>query len=153
MKRDIISLVLAYMQDHQVMTLATVGPDGVWAAAVFYAHDGFAFYFLSAAHTRHVQNIRQNPRVAATIQEDYKDWSDIKGIQLEGNVAYLSDNERQDAISLYQQRFPFVGGGNGRSQTQIQAALDRVDWYRLVPERMYFIDNSLGLGHRDEVPL
>ena len=28
--------VAAYLADHHVMTLATHGPDGPWAAAVFY---------------------------------------------------------------------------------------------------------------------
>jgi len=29
----------------------------------------------------------------------------------------------------------------------------KVDWYELRPSRLYLIDNSLGLGHRDEVAL
>ena len=32
-------------------------------------------------------------------------------------------------------------------------ALAKVNWYQLQPERLYFIDNSLGLGHRDEIAL
>jgi len=26
-----------------------------------------------------------------------------------------------------------------------------VRWYRLEPQRLYFIDNSRGFGHRDEI--
>jgi hypothetical protein len=28
-----------------------------------------------------------------------------------------------------------------------------VRWFRLLPERVFFIDNSNGFGHRDEIDL
>ena len=147
--RDPRQLALNYLANHQVMTLATQGPLGVWAAAVFYVNDGFDLIFLSAGHTRHAQNLTAVPQVAATIQEDYRDWEMIQGIQLEGSVALLAGVSRETAISRYQQKFPFLANANA----QIQAALARVNWYLLKPERLYFIDNSLGLGHRDEIEL
>ena len=61
---------------------ATRGPEGPWAAAVFYANTGFALYFLSSPTSRHGRNIGGNAKAAATIQEDYSDWREIKGIQL-----------------------------------------------------------------------
>ncbi|HEX6386246.1 MAG TPA: pyridoxamine 5'-phosphate oxidase family protein [Anaerolineae bacterium] len=140
---------LDYLGDHQVMTLATVGPEGVWAAAVFYVNDGFNLYFLSAGHTRHAQNMRLNDRVAATIQEDYRDWQGIQGIQLAGATHLLEGEECEQAISHYRAKYPFVAGNN----RQIQAALARVNWYRLAPTLLYFIDNSRGLGHRDEIEI
>jgi hypothetical protein len=87
--------------------------------------------------------------VAATIQEDYRDWPDIKGIQLEGEVKELTGKERKEAIKLYQDKFPFIVSAGA----QIQTALRRVSWFRLRPDRLYFIDNSLGLGHRDSIDL
>lgn len=149
MERDPRALALAYIQTHQVMTLATVGADGVWAAAVFYAADAFLFYFISAGHTRHAQNSAQNPQVSATIQEDYKDWPTIQGIQLEGDVVLLQDNAQQKAITVYQQRFPFIANADAN----MQAALLRMNWYCLRPVQLYFIDNRLGLGHRDLIHL
>jgi uncharacterized protein len=140
---------LAYLASHQVMTLATDGPLGLWAAAVFYVNQAFDLYFLSAGRTRHAQNLAARPWTAATIQEDYDDWPAIKGIQLEGDVQRLQGDERQAAITLYQARYPFVAGAD----PQIAAALLKVNWYRLRPVRLYLIDNSLGLGHRDEIAL
>jgi hypothetical protein len=32
---------LSYLEAHNVATLATNGPEGPWAAAVFYANTGF----------------------------------------------------------------------------------------------------------------
>lgn len=140
---------LAYLQTHQVMTLATVGEEGVWATAVFYASQEFDLYFLSAGHTRHAQNFHYQPHIAAAIQEDYKDWTAIKGIQLEGKVAQLDGAELEVALSLYRAKYPFLA----QDTPQIQAALTKVNWYRLRPTRLYFIDNGRGLGHRDVVDL
>ena len=141
--------VLSYLDQHQVLTLATIGSDGPWAAALFYVNKTFTFYFLSAAHTRHSRNITENPHVAATIQEDYIDWRSIKGIQLEGNVSQLQGAGQQRAISLYEDKYPFIKSAT----SQIRLGLAKANWYRLVPSRLYFIDNSEGLGHRDEITL
>lgn len=138
---------LAYVAEHHVVTLATHGPQGVWAAAVFYAAEGFRLVFLSAGHTRHAQNIAATPRVAATIQEDYADWPAIRGVQLEGTARLLHDAARDAAMALYAARYPFLGA----APPAIAAALERVNWYELRPERLYFVDNSRGFGHRDEI--
>ena len=138
---------LAYISAHNVLTLATSGPDGVWAAALFYVNDEFDLYFLSAAHTRHARHLAQNPRVAATIQEDYAGWREIKGVQLEGNVHRLQPMERQAAIALYRQKFAFLR----EPGPEMEAALAAVAWYRLRPDLLFFVDNSRGFGHRDKV--
>ncbi len=144
--RDPIELALDYLQSHQVMTLATSGQDGVWAAAVFYASQQFDCYFLSAGHTRHATHLAQTGRAAATIQEDYVQWREIKGIQMEGPVHQLQAEERQTAIELYLAKYPYI-----KDEAQLTAALQKVNWYRLHPERLYFVDNSEGFGHRDRV--
>lgn len=148
-QEDLRRSALAYLSEHQVMTLATSGDSGPWAAAVFYANQGFNLYFLSADQTRHVQDLISNPRAAATIQEDYKDWPAIKGIQMEGSVSKLSGTDRKEAIALYHSKFPFIISAGA----QIQSALKRISWFCLAPDRLYFIDNSRGLGHRDLIDL
>jgi uncharacterized protein YhbP (UPF0306 family) len=132
-----------------VVTLATNGPEGLWAAAVFYAHQGFIFFFLSAGTTRHTLNIAVNPLVAATIQGDYDDWPGIKGIQLEGKVKKLKGDEIDQAKQLFSDRFPFLQ----EVPDTILMALNKVHWYSLTPDRLFFVDNTQGFGHRDEVLL
>ena len=62
------------------VSLATVGADGPWATTVFYVSLGFTLYLLSEAKTRHIQNILLSPAIAATVNEDYRDWREIKCI-------------------------------------------------------------------------
>jgi uncharacterized protein YhbP (UPF0306 family) len=141
--------VLAYLRAHHVATLATHGPDGPWAAAVFYASDGFELCFLSSPSSRHCRNLASSARVAATVQEDYADWREIRGVQLEGTVTELAGADERSARALYGEKFRFVRGPVG----VIAQALEKVRWYRLTPERLYFVDNSRGFGHRDEIAL
>ncbi len=144
--------VAAYLAGHHVMTLATQGPQGLWAAAVFYAGDGASLIFLSAPNTRHCRNLAQDARCAATIQEDYREWSQIKGIQLQGRVIELQGDEEKRAQRLYGEKFPVVGAV-ANVPPAIVKALAKVRWFRLVPEHFHFIDNSKGFGHRDEIDL
>ena len=135
-----------YLAQHHVMTLATQGGDGPWAAAVFYVRDGDDLIFLSSASSRHGRDLALEPRCAATIQSEADDWRAIQGIQLEGRVSELEGDERSRAQQLYGDRFPFARAGS--APTAIALALARVRWYRLRIARLYFIDNRRGLGQR-----
>lgn len=152
MDAELTDRVLTYLKDKNVMTLATSGAEGVWAAAVFYVNSGFTFYFLSAPTTRHCRNLLGCPKAAATVQLDYDDWREIKGVQMEGRVEQLEGAEKVAAIARYSAKFPVVK--NALAQPgEIGKALAKVCWYKLLPERLYFIDNSKGLGYRDEIYL
>lgn len=151
-KNNLLALqqdALDYLAAHQVMTLATNGPLGLWAAAVFYVHDGFRLYFLSSGHTRHAQNIAHTTHVAGTIQEDYAQWEKIKGMQFEGTTTQLTGAPRLKAIAAYGKKYQFVT----KAIPSIQNALTKVNWYALDLIHLYFIDNSKGFGHRDEIPI
>jgi uncharacterized protein YhbP (UPF0306 family) len=142
--------VAEFLRAHHVMTLATQGEAGVWAAAVFFAADGLDLVFLSSPNSRHAQDLARDPRVAVTIQRDYADWPQITGIQAEGAVEALAGPSGDRARVLYGERFPVVGRAAG-APAAIAEALARVRWYRFKPRRLYLIDNRLGFGHRDEL--
>ncbi|HYB49599.1 MAG TPA: pyridoxamine 5'-phosphate oxidase family protein [Burkholderiaceae bacterium] len=144
--------IAEYLASHHVMTLATQGSDGPWAAAVFYASAEDRLIFLSSPSSRHCRNLAHDPRCAATIHENYEDWRQIKGIQLEGRVAELHGEAEVRARALYTQKFPFLGRLPSVSAALVQA-LARVRCYELVPSRLYFIDNSRGFGHREQIEL
>ena len=152
MNNDPVRQAIDYLQAHNVATLATYSGGEVWAAAVFYVNDGSTLYFLSSPSSRHCLNLEENPRIAITIQEDYRDWLEIKGIQLEGDALEISGAEEERARRLYGEKFPVVGL-LAQAPAAIVKALAKVRWYKVVPRRLYFIDNSVGLGHRDEIPL
>jgi uncharacterized protein YhbP (UPF0306 family) len=135
---------LAYLAAHNVMTLAT---RSVWAAAVFYASEEFTLYFVSSPRSRHATDLGSEPRVAAAIHEDYRDWRAIRGIQLAGRVERLEGEARAAALACYRAKFPFI------EDAALAAALGKAACYRLVPGEMYFIDNRAGFGKRTQVHL
>jgi uncharacterized protein YhbP (UPF0306 family) len=146
------SRVLALLGEHHVMTLATVGADGPWAAAVFYAHEDLRLYFLSAPTSRHAQNLAHDPRVAATIQRDYDDWPGIRGLQLAGTVREVAREDEARVRALYRERYPLIGGGAGVPRKLLEA-LDRIRWYEFAPTDIHLIDNTLGFAHREHLPV
>lgn len=142
---------LAFLEAHHVLTLATQGSEGPWAAAVFYASRGFTLYFLSASTTRHARNLAGAPRVAGTIQEDVSDWLAVRGIQLEGTARLLAGEEAEEARRIFGRRFPLVQSAS--PPPEIAEALSRIGWYELRPERLHLVDNAAGFGKREEIPL
>jgi hypothetical protein len=152
MKKKLTARVQGYLQDHRVATLATSSGEDLWASAVFYVNDGYTLYFLSSPTSRHCLNMAQCSRVAVTIQEDYADWLEIKGVQIEGIAREISGEEETRARRLYGEKFPVVGK-LAQAPAVIVKALAKVRWYKVVPHSLYFIDNAVGLGHRDEIIL
>ena len=145
--------ILSYMESHNTMTLGTCQGDVPWAATVFYASDDLKLYFFSAADSRHCQNLAANPRVAVTIQEDYRDWRKIKGIQLEGSVVRVDSLiEKGKALAVYARKYPEVMKvfTNPASGALYQAFL-KVKFFCVAPERVFYIDNEQGFGKRREL--
>ena len=145
--------VLAYIESHNTMTLATASGDVPWAATVFYVNDGLRLYFFSVPDSRHCQNLAANPGVAVTIQEDYRDWRMIKGIQLEGKVSQVdSVIEKGKAMAAYGRKYPEVVKvfTNPQSGLLYKAFL-KVKFYCVIPDRVFYIDNEQGFGKRQEL--
>jgi uncharacterized protein YhbP (UPF0306 family) len=145
--------ILRYLETHNTMTLATSTEDVPWAATVFYASDELRLYFFSAPDSRHCQNLAANPRVAVTIQEDYKDWQKIKGIQLEGNVSMVDSLAgKAKAMTVYARKYPEVIKvfTNPASGVFYKAFL-KVKFYCVTPHKVFFIDNEEGFGKRQEL--
>ncbi|OED42173.1 hypothetical protein AB833_07670 [Chromatiales bacterium (ex Bugula neritina AB1)] len=140
---------LDYIQSHHVLCLASTDTQQQpWVAPVYYIFSGGRFLFLSAAHTQHGRNMAANTKVAASIQEDYSGWTEIKGIQTAGIVRMVPTEQKEKVVQQYAEKFPIIGSD---APPEIANALDKIGWYQLIPESLYFIDNSKGLGHRSQL--
>ena len=147
--------IVDYLETHNTMTLATCSGDVPWAATVFYASNDLRLYFFSVPDSRHCQNLAVNARVAVTIQEDYRDWRKIKGIQLQGAVTAVDGLvEKAKAMAVYARKYPEIIKlfTNPASGLFYQAFL-KVKFYCIIPERLFFIDNEQGFGKRQELAI
>jgi uncharacterized protein YhbP (UPF0306 family) len=148
----------SYLAAHNTMTLATLGPDGPAAAALFYAADErFRLYFLSEAGAAHVANLQRDRRVALTIHEDYRDWRMIQGVQMRG-IARRVDGpaETARALQLYLQKFPFLEtflSDPRRAGELLSRKLGQSRFHVVEPRWARWIDNRAGFGTRYECDL
>ena len=133
-----------YLKSHNVMTLATVTADGKpLAHTVEYASDGTTVYFVTNRLTRKARNIAVNPSVAFTVDEDYKDWSKIQGVQMEARAAIITDKaELEKASGIYAEKFPIV--------KSFPPNPDFV-FVKVEPTSGFFLDYTKGFTHRDKV--
>ncbi len=122
--------------------VASVGPDSVRSVhgEMSQRHAG-----LSSPASRHARDLAADPRVAAAVHEDYRDWRAIQGLQLSGTAQRLEGAERDAALGLYAAKFPFL------NDAALAAALGKAACYRLTPAQVHFVDNSAGFGMRTPV--
>jgi uncharacterized protein YhbP (UPF0306 family) len=153
---EIRGRVRGLLETHSTATLATHGPDGPWAAAVFFASDSaLRLYFLSDQRTRHGRDLNASPEVAVAINADCRDWSEIRGLQIAGRVAVLDGVARDEALNLYLAKFPAVAQmldvPRGADEAMIAKRLGAASLYCLTPSRIRLIDNSRGFGFKEEL--
>jgi uncharacterized protein YhbP (UPF0306 family) len=151
--RDLAS---AFLAERYTLSLATNGPDGPWVAAVYFAGGLAELYFLSSPTSRHGRNLALDPRVAASINADEHDWRQIRGIQLEGECRPpATASALLRAWRAYLAKYPLVRGmlrGQGvPAGAAARMAGTRI--YCLQPRRLFYLDNRLGFGNRQEIQL
>jgi len=100
--------ILDLMKIHQLMTIATVRPDGYpQATTVTYANDGLNLYFSCDGASQKVRNIGRNRKVSLAIDRDSEDWNTIQGLSLGGTAQVVKDRkEFQRALRLMTKKYP-----------------------------------------------
>lgn len=146
------------LEAHGTATLATAGPGGPWAAAVFYASDEqLNLYFVSDGGTRHATDMLAHGRVAAAIHADVDNWSDVRGLQVEGDAQPVPDAQRVAALDIYLRKFPDVrrlrDAPRDENERLIGQRLARIALWRLSPRRIRIIDNRESFGWKQELVL
>lgn len=150
MDAELREVVLEIMESHRIMTLATVRADGFpQATSVSYVHDGLDLFFGCAPMSQKARNIDRDPRVSLTIDHDYEDLAQIRGISAGGLAEPLSRLEDQAKVErLMLARFPELQ----HYAPQVLAEED-VLFIRVRPTVISVIDYTKGFGHTDLVIL
>jgi general stress protein 26 len=141
---DVKKQIVDYLGSHNIMTLATVTSDGAPAARTLeYASDGATVYFATFNGSRKVADIKRNPRVAYTVDEDYKDWMTIQGVKIEGMATILSDPAAMgQAAQIFMAKYPFVANFPPNPD---------LIFIKIEPVTGYFLDYTKGFTHTDVV--
>ena len=127
--------------------IATVDKKGVWANPVYFAYDEkFNLYFISQLHTRHMQNLKNDPRVSVAIYKT-EQKGDVIGTYIEGKGKILEDlEEKIKANNIYY--------GRKGSLEQNEPFIDDPDWWfvKVTPESVHYFNSKIFNEERQKVP-
>lgn len=98
--------ILELLNEHRVMSVATVRPDG-WpqATMVGYAHDDLTLYFVVARISQKLANIAWEPRVSIALGHDTPDR--LRGLSMAAHAAAVTDMAEIERLNaLLRERYP-----------------------------------------------
>jgi nitroimidazol reductase NimA-like FMN-containing flavoprotein (pyridoxamine 5'-phosphate oxidase superfamily) len=139
--------ILSLLNQHRIMTLATLRPDG-WpqATTVGYASDGLVLYFLCGLESQKTANLALDDRVSLTIDHDTQQVMEIKGLSMAGHAtAVTSPAELEKAGRLLLAKYPpQIGAPPMPTDADVR-------FFRVTPTVISVLDYSKGFGHTDLV--
>lgn len=144
MDQALQSQILRLLDQHRIMTLATLRPDG-WpqATTVGFAHEGLTLYFLCGPDSQKTANLAHDDRVSLTIDHDPVQVMQITGLSMAAHAQRVIDRaEMSKAMQLLMQRYP--------EQQPLPVPVPKpqeVCIFRVTPAVICLLDYSKGFGH------
>jgi uncharacterized protein YhbP (UPF0306 family) len=139
------------------MTLATAQENTAWAAPVYYIFCRSAFYFFSDPESRHIQESLTGCLASAAIHSDAASWEEIRGVQMAGSIEMVSGKlEGLEVIGKYLKKFGFTKDFFSKDQAMDLDAFAKrfnVRLYKFKPSLVYYQDNSIRFGFREEIDI
>ncbi len=146
MNDPITDRILRLLDQHRIMTIATLRPDG-WpqATTVGYGNEGLRLYFLCGVDSQKAANLAKDDRVSLTIDHDTPQVMEITGLSMAARAQLVTDpSEGEKAMRLLMEKYP--------PQNSLPLPLPKlaeVRIFRLTPTVISVLDYSKGFGHTD----
>ena len=140
--------ILQLLDEHRIMTLATLRLDG-WpqATTVGYVNEGLKLYFLCGRDSQKARNLAHDNRVSLTIDHDVAEPMLIRGLSMAGHTMQVTDAEwiRQAMMTKVLIKYP--------EYSSIIPNINFADRmvFGVEPTLISVLDYSLGFGHCDLV--
>ncbi|MFM0027357.1 pyridoxamine 5'-phosphate oxidase family protein [Paraburkholderia madseniana] len=148
MNEQINEKILALLDQHRIMTLATLRPDG-WpqATTVGYVNEGLTLYFLCGPESQKAANLAGDDRVSLTIDHDVSDLMAITGLSMAAHAQPVTDRtEAEKVLRMLPLKYP--------DQVSLPVPMpspEEVRIFRVTPTVISVLDYSKGFGHTDLV--
>src|SRR5499426_183358 len=151
MHEDIRKKILALLDEHRIMTVATLRPDG-WpqATTVGYVNEGLTLYFLCGLDSQKAKTIARDDRISLTIDHDTPDLLAITGLSMAARATAVTD--RAEATKILKM-LPLKYPEQKVPLTIPMPGPDNVRIFRVTPTVISVLDYSKGFGHTDLVAL
>ena len=140
--------ILTLLNQHRIMTIATLRPDG-WpqATTVGYANEGITLYFLCGLESQKAANLARDDRVSLTIDHDTPQVMDITGLSMAAHAQAVVDPvQGEKVLRLLMQKYP----QQGSFPLPMPSPKD-VRIFRVTPKVISVLDYTKGFGHTDLV--
>lgn len=148
MDEAIRNKVLALLDQHRIMTIATLRPDG-WpqATTVGYVSEGLTLYFLCGLDSQKAANLAHDDRVSLTIDHDTPDLMAITGLSMAARAQKVVDRDKANTVlRMLPLKYP-----ENISLPMAMPTPEDVHIFRVTPTVISVLDYSKGFGHTDLV--
>src|SRR5690242_11594361 len=108
MNEEMKQKILKLLDEHRIMTIATLRPDG-WpqATTVGYASEGLTLYFVCGLGSQKAKNLARDNRVSITIDHDTPQVMDITGLSMAAHAQAVTDPaEGEKILGLLTTKYP-----------------------------------------------
>jgi hypothetical protein len=148
MNEEIRNTILALLDQHRIMTIATLRPDG-WpqATTVGYVNEGLTLYFLCGLDSQKAANLARDDRVSLTIDHDTPDLMAITGLSMAAHAQAVVDRDEANRILGM---FPLKYPENIAVPIPMPTPED-VRIFRVTPTVISVLDYSKGFGYTELV--
>ena len=142
--------ILALIDEHRIMTIATLRPDG-WpqATTVGYVNDGMKLWFLCGLDSQKAKNLALDSRVSITIDHDTPNIMAITGLSMAARTHRVTDRaEAEKVLRMLPLKYPDAPPG---TRSMRMPAPEEVALFRVEPEIISVLDYTKGFAHTDLV--
>jgi nitroimidazol reductase NimA-like FMN-containing flavoprotein (pyridoxamine 5'-phosphate oxidase superfamily) len=147
MDEKIRKKILTLLDQHRIMTVATLRSDG-WpqATTVGYVNEGLTLYFLCGLDSQKARNLARDDRVSLTIDHDTSDLMAITGLSMAAHAKPVVDKaDAEKILRMLPLKYPEV------SLPGSMPTPEEVKIFRVMPTVISVLDYSKGFGHTDLV--
>jgi nitroimidazol reductase NimA-like FMN-containing flavoprotein (pyridoxamine 5'-phosphate oxidase superfamily) len=140
--------ILQILNEHRIMTVATLRSDG-WpqATTVGFAHEDLTLYFLCGAASQKATNLADDARVSITIDHDEPQVMKITGLSMAGRATKIEDaKEAKRVMGLLIARYPQQSESPGELPPASAVAI-----FKVTPVVISVLDYAKGFGHAELV--
>ena len=148
MEDEIRRKILTLLDQHRIMTVATLRPDG-WpqSTTVGYVNEGLTLYFLCGLDSQKAKNLALDNRLSLTIDHDTANLMTITGLSMAARAHAVDDRaEAEKVLRMLPLKYP-----EAPPLPVKMPSPDEIRLFRVTPTVISVLDYSKGFGHTDLV--
>jgi nitroimidazol reductase NimA-like FMN-containing flavoprotein (pyridoxamine 5'-phosphate oxidase superfamily) len=148
MDDEIRRKILKLLDEHRIMTVATLRPDG-WpqATTVGYVSEGLTLWFLCGLGSQKAKNLARDARVSLTIDHDTPDVMKITGLSMAARAKAVTDRaEAEKVLRMLPLKYP-----DAPPLPMKMPSPDEISIFRVTPVVISVLDYTKGFAHTDLV--